>query len=43
MIAKLPMYFEVEVVPNGNCTGLTSLTIIVSEFSETEPYKSAYK
>ncbi|KAK6015824.1 hypothetical protein OSTOST_18702, partial [Ostertagia ostertagi] len=32
-----------EVVPNGNCTGLTSLTIIVSEFSETEPYKSAYK
>lgn len=43
MIAKLPMYFEVEVVPNGNCTGVTSLTAKVSEFSETEPYKSVYK
>ncbi|KIH45046.1 hypothetical protein ANCDUO_24919 [Ancylostoma duodenale] len=43
MIAKLPMYFEVEVVPNGNCTGVTSLTAIVSEFSEKEPYKSVYK
>ncbi|KAK6059274.1 hypothetical protein COOONC_03096 [Cooperia oncophora] len=43
MIAKLPMYFEVEVVPNGNCTGITSLTATVSEFSETEPYKTAYK
>uniref|UniRef100_W6NF98 7TM GPCR domain containing protein n=1 Tax=Haemonchus contortus TaxID=6289 RepID=W6NF98_HAECO len=43
MIAKLPMYFEVQVVPNGNCTGVTSLTATVSEFSETEPYKTAYK
>ncbi|KAK6738057.1 hypothetical protein RB195_020265 [Necator americanus] len=43
MIAKLPMFFEVQVVPNGNCTGVTSLTAIVSEFSETEPYKSCYK
>lgn len=32
-----------QVVPNGNCTGVTSLTAIVSEFSETEPYKSVYK
>ncbi|EPB66497.1 hypothetical protein ANCCEY_14412 [Ancylostoma ceylanicum] len=31
------------VVPNGNCTGVTSLTAIVSEFSEKEPYKSVYK
>ncbi|KHJ93155.1 7 transmembrane receptor, partial [Oesophagostomum dentatum] len=43
LIAKLPMYFELEVVPNGNCTGVTSLTAIVSEFSETEPYKTVYK
>ncbi|WKX93607.1 hypothetical protein Q1695_011124 [Nippostrongylus brasiliensis] len=43
IIAKLPMYFEVEVVPNGNCTGVTSLTAKVSEFSEEEPYKSVYK
>lgn len=32
-----------QVVPNGNCTGVTSLTAKVSEFSETEPYKSVYK
>ncbi|VDM83656.1 unnamed protein product, partial [Strongylus vulgaris] len=43
LIAKLPMYFEVEVVPNGNCTGVTALTAIVSGWSETEPYKTAYK
>ncbi|CAJ0605654.1 unnamed protein product [Cylicocyclus nassatus] len=43
MIAKLPMYFEVEVVPNGNCTGITALTATVSEWSETEPYKTVYK
>ncbi|VDM63237.1 unnamed protein product [Angiostrongylus costaricensis] len=31
------------VVANGNCTGVTSLTAIVSEFSEQEPYKTTYK
>ncbi|CAD6192609.1 unnamed protein product [Caenorhabditis auriculariae] len=43
VVAKLPMYFEVEVVPNGNCTGVTSLTAIQSKASESEPYKTAYK
>ncbi|KAF1763743.1 hypothetical protein GCK72_003688 [Caenorhabditis remanei] len=43
IVAKGPMYFEVEVVPNANCTGVTSLTAIPSEFSESEPYKTAYK
>ncbi|CAB3405534.1 unnamed protein product [Caenorhabditis bovis] len=42
-VSKGPMYFEVEVVPNHNCTGVTSLTAIPSEFSESEPYKTAYK
>lgn len=43
VVAKGPMYFEVEVVPNGNCTGVTSLTAITSEMSDIEPYKTVYK
>lgn len=30
-------------VPNLNCTGVTSLTAIPSQFSESEPYKTVYK
>ncbi|KAK6038828.1 hypothetical protein COOONC_23667 [Cooperia oncophora] len=40
---RLAICFMALVVPNGNCTGITSLTATVSEFSETEPYKTAYK
>ncbi|KAE9415112.1 hypothetical protein Angca_001675, partial [Angiostrongylus cantonensis] len=50
VIAKLPIKEIHEnitvafyVVANGNCTGITSLTAIVSEFSEQEPYKTTYK
>ncbi|CAI4226558.1 unnamed protein product [Auanema sp. JU1783] len=42
-LAKSPMYFEVQVIPNGNCTGVTSWTATVAEFSEMEPYKTFYK
>ncbi|PAV85359.1 hypothetical protein WR25_12785 [Diploscapter pachys] len=42
-IAKLPVYFEQEVIRNHNCTGPYTYTAVPTELSETDPYKTAYK
>ncbi|GMS84423.1 hypothetical protein PENTCL1PPCAC_6598, partial [Pristionchus entomophagus] len=43
ILGKLPMLFEVEVVKNGNCTGVTEWTASMAEFTAIEPYASVYK
>ncbi|GMT14747.1 hypothetical protein PFISCL1PPCAC_6044, partial [Pristionchus fissidentatus] len=43
IVGKLPMAFEVEVVKNDNCTGVTEWTADVAQFSNDEPYASMYK
>lgn len=43
LISKAPMFFELNVVPNENCTGVTEFQPQVAEWSEQEPYKTVYK
>uniref|UniRef100_A0A914DID3 G-protein coupled receptors family 1 profile domain-containing protein n=1 Tax=Acrobeloides nanus TaxID=290746 RepID=A0A914DID3_9BILA len=43
LAAKGLMYFEMEVVPRGNCTGLTAYAIDRAEWSDEEPYNTVYK
>uniref|UniRef100_A0A914US54 G-protein coupled receptors family 1 profile domain-containing protein n=1 Tax=Plectus sambesii TaxID=2011161 RepID=A0A914US54_9BILA len=43
VIAKGPVYFELKVVPNANCTGVTANLAVLSDFSNREPYKTVYR
>ncbi|KAI6184245.1 hypothetical protein M3Y97_00575400 [Aphelenchoides bicaudatus] len=43
LIAKAPMFFELDVIPNENCTGVTEFVPQVAQWSEEEPYKTVYK
>lgn len=43
LAAKGPMYFELEVLPNENCTGVTAMIPVQTEWSYEEPYKTVYK
>ncbi|GMR36676.1 hypothetical protein PMAYCL1PPCAC_06871, partial [Pristionchus mayeri] len=43
IVGKIPMVVEVEVVKNGNCTGVTEWTASMAEFTSLEPYASVYK
>ncbi|CAD5211935.1 unnamed protein product [Bursaphelenchus okinawaensis] len=41
--AKAPMYFELIVVENTNCTGVTGYSAYMAEWSYEEPYQTVYK
>uniref|UniRef100_A0A915BWP5 G-protein coupled receptors family 1 profile domain-containing protein n=2 Tax=Parascaris TaxID=6254 RepID=A0A915BWP5_PARUN len=43
LLCKAPMFFELEVVANENCTGVTERKAIVAEWTEHEPYKTVYR
>uniref|UniRef100_A0A915DHS7 G-protein coupled receptors family 1 profile domain-containing protein n=1 Tax=Ditylenchus dipsaci TaxID=166011 RepID=A0A915DHS7_9BILA len=38
-----PMFFELDVVPNENCTGVTAYRPEMKEWTYEEPYKTVYK
>ncbi|KHN79207.1 hypothetical protein Tcan_11933 [Toxocara canis] len=43
LLCKAPLYFELEVVANENCTGVTEHKAVVAEWTEDEPYKTFYR
>ncbi|KAK0403996.1 hypothetical protein QR680_017230 [Steinernema hermaphroditum] len=43
LVSKAPMYFELEILENGNCTGVTGFSAGISEWSNEEPYKTVYR
>uniref|UniRef100_A0AC35TX90 G_PROTEIN_RECEP_F1_2 domain-containing protein n=1 Tax=Rhabditophanes sp. KR3021 TaxID=114890 RepID=A0AC35TX90_9BILA len=43
LLAKGPMYWEIEVVKNSNCTGVTEYKVELGQFVNIEPYKTVYK
>ncbi|KAI1727567.1 7 transmembrane receptor (rhodopsin family) domain-containing protein [Ditylenchus destructor] len=43
LAAKGPMFFELKVVPNENCTGVTKYRPEMQDWAFEEPYKTVYK
>uniref|UniRef100_A0A1I7ZN74 G_PROTEIN_RECEP_F1_2 domain-containing protein n=1 Tax=Steinernema glaseri TaxID=37863 RepID=A0A1I7ZN74_9BILA len=43
LVSKAPMFFEMQVVENGNCTGVTGYRPDIQEWTNTEPYKTVYR
>ena len=41
--AKAPMYFEMQILNNGNCTGVTAFEPSMHDWTYEEPYKTVYK
>uniref|UniRef100_A0A7E4VLD4 G_PROTEIN_RECEP_F1_2 domain-containing protein n=1 Tax=Panagrellus redivivus TaxID=6233 RepID=A0A7E4VLD4_PANRE len=42
-LAKAPLFFEMQILPNENCTGVTGFVPSMHEWSLTEPYNTYYK
>ncbi|TKR80531.1 hypothetical protein L596_014593 [Steinernema carpocapsae] len=43
LVSKTPLYFEVEILTNGNCTGVTKFYADMTQWSKEEPYNTAYR